>query len=94
VVVVVGDVVADPAATGVTAPIPLSILKEVAFVVVQESVELSPACIDDGFALSVQVGRGGVTVTVTFAVQCTVPPEPVAVSVYVVVTVGVTDTCP
>ena len=44
-----------------------------------------------GLAESVQVGAGGVSVTVTFTPQVTEPPGPVAVPVYVVVTSGVIE---
>jgi hypothetical protein len=53
-----------------------------AFVVVHESVEEFPFKIESGEARSVQVGAsGGGGETVTFAVQVTVPPSPVAVPV-------------
>ena len=65
----------------------------VAFVVVQVSVEDTPAAIDDGLALNVAVGAGTL-VTVTVACFVTVPPAPVAVSVYVVVAVGLTEILP
>ena len=54
---------------------------------------MPPAPTIDGVAESVQVGTGGgggVEVTPIVAVQCTVPPEPVAVPVYVVVAIGET----
>jgi hypothetical protein len=83
VLVAVSDgVLTEPEATGVTAPMLLSIVKEVACAVVHESVEVLPGLTLVGFAVSVQVGGGGgVLVIVTVAVQCTVPPAPVAVPV-------------
>ena len=71
----------EPPATGVTAPILLSIDAPVAFVVVQVSVEEPPFVTECGFAVSVQVGAGVVTVTVIVALQWTVPPLPIAVPV-------------
>jgi hypothetical protein len=55
--------------------------KVVAFVVSQERLVDSPRVIELWNAVSVQVGVGGVTVTVIVAVQWTVPPAPVAVAV-------------
>ena len=83
VVVTVGDVLVEPAETGVTSPMLLSMENEVAFVVVHESVEESPGTIESGSAESVQasVGGGGAELTVTVAVQVAVPPEPVTVAV-------------
>jgi len=81
VVVAAGETEREPALTGVTEPIAWSIVKDVAFEVVHESVEDAPGAIDVGFAVSVQVGAGVGVVTVTIAVQCTVPPAPVAVPV-------------
>jgi hypothetical protein len=81
-VVVEGVTDFEPAATGVTLPIAWSIVKEVACVVVHESVEECPVCMAVGLATSVQVGAGIIGgVTVTVAAQCTVPPVPVAVPV-------------
>ena len=79
----IGETEVEPAATGVTEPIPWSMETEVAFVVVQESVEEDPVWIAVGLATSVQVGEpgGGGGLTVIGAVQITVPPGPVAVSV-------------
>ena len=73
----------DPLATGLTAPIELSIENVVALVVVQVRVGAPPLTNVLGAATSVQVGApgGGVGVTVTGAVQWTVPPAPVAVRV-------------
>ncbi|KKW45342.1 MAG: hypothetical protein UY97_C0025G0006 [Parcubacteria group bacterium GW2011_GWB1_57_6] len=76
---------------------PLSILKAVAFSVVQVRVEEEPDVTEVGSAASVQASTGeggGVTVTVTLAAHCTEPPGPVAVPVYVVVTAGATDVEP
>src|SRR3989344_5846332 len=56
---VIAGVVVEPPATGVTEPIPWSIVKEVASVVVQVRVEESPDTIEAGEAVRVQVGRDG-----------------------------------
>ncbi len=84
---IAGDVVAPPG-TGVTAPMPLSIEKLVAFAVVHVRDEVWPAALSVvGLAVSVQVGAGGgggKTVTVTAAVHVLVPPGPVTVPVKVV----------
>ena len=66
-------------------PTPLSMLTDVAFVVVHVSVELSPMAIRAGAAENVIPGPL-LTVTVAWAVN--VPPGPVAVNVYVVVCAG------
>jgi hypothetical protein len=79
VVVVESETDFEPEAA--TLPTPLLIDTEVAFSVVQESVEESPAVIEVGEAVRVQVGAGGVGVTVIVAVQWTVPPAPTAVPV-------------
>ena len=96
-VVIVFEVV-DPTVAGVTVPMPWSIEKVLAFVVAHESVVCSPEETALGLAESVQVGAvgggGGVVVTVMVAEQCTVPPEPVAVPVYVVSEVGDTEANP
>ena len=69
-----------PPATGVTVPMPLSMLADVAFVVVHVSIAVWPAVMVAGDAVKVAVGGGGGwTVTVAFAVA--VPKGPVAVSV-------------
>jgi len=97
VVVAVGETEVEPLATGVTEPTPLSMEKEAAFEVVQESVAEPPFWMDGGLAESEHVGAagGGGVVTVTVVVQCTVlPSDPVAVPVYVVVTAGETVTEP
>jgi len=60
------------------APMPLSIVTDVAFVVVQVNVEDCPVVMEAGLAANVIAG-GSFTVTVTCFV--TVPPAPVAVSV-------------
>jgi len=79
---VVGETEREPALTGVTAPIFWSIENDVACEVVQDSVENPPLVIEFGFAESVQdTDGGGFTVTLTIAVQCTVPPAPTAVPV-------------
>ena len=85
---VVGDTECVPAATGVTEPMLWSIENEVELVVVHDSVEELPVCIEVGLAVKTQVGGGGVVVTVTVAVQVLVPPAPVAVPVKVVVVVS------
>jgi copper(I)-binding protein len=87
VVVCVGDTEREPFSA--TVPIPLSMLAEVAFVEVQERVEVTPEWMLVGFAERLTVGAGGVTVTV--AVSVAVPPGPVTVMVYVVVVSGVTE---
>ena len=59
--------------------------------------ECSPESSDAGSAVSVQTGAfvtGGVSVTVTVASQCAVPPLPVTVPVYFVVAVGDTEIAP
>ena len=56
VVVTVGVTLREPLATGMTAPIPWSIVNDVAFVVVHDSVELFPNGIDVGAADNVHVG--------------------------------------
>lgn len=64
----------------------LSMENDVAFAVVHESVDVPPWSTDEGDAESVQVGaEGGGGLTVMSVEQCTVPPAPVAVSVYVTV---------
>jgi hypothetical protein len=87
VVVCVGDTEREPFSA--TVPMPLSMLAEVAFVEVQERVEVTPEWMLVGFAERLTVGAGGVTVTV--AVSVAVPPGPVTVMVYVVVVSGVTE---
>jgi hypothetical protein len=98
VIVAEGLTVRDPAATGVTLPIPWLRVNEEAFAVVHESVEELPVWMALGDARSVQVGAaggggggGGVVVTVTVVVHVAVPPGPVAVPTYVVVFVGLTE---
>jgi hypothetical protein len=92
-VVSVGETEVEPAETGETLPTPLSIVALVAFVVVHESVEASPALIVFGFAVSVHVGaEGGEVVTVTVVSHVAVPPFPFTVSTYFVVAVGCTVT--
>ena len=80
-VVTLGETVVEPEAIGETTPMPLSIDADVASVVVQESVEEPPERIGVGEATSVQDGVFGFIVTVTVAVQVTVPPAPVAAMV-------------
>ena len=55
----------EPEATGVTAPMLLSISNVVAFVVVHESVEDEPVVTDAGVAVRTQVGAAGGYVQVT-----------------------------
>lgn len=68
-------------ATGVDAPMPLSILNEFAFVVVQVSNDEEPIFIVEGDAASVQAGAGGggVGVTVMVVAHVAEPPAPVTV---------------
>src|SRR3954452_10198972 len=73
------------------APMPLSIDTDVAFVVDHESVEDCPLVMEVGLAANM-IASGSFTVTVACFV--TVPPAPVAVSVYVVVAVGLTERLP
>mgnify|MGYP001574489808 FL=1 len=78
-------------ATGVTAPIPRSIEKEVALVVVHTSVEESPKMMLAGDAESVQVGAagdggGGATEIPASQVVCPPGPETVIVKFVVAVT--------
>lgn len=89
--VVVGATDVEPAATGVTAPILLSIVNEEAFVVFQVSVEEPPSknapmpdVSEVGLAVRMQVGAGagsGGALTVTIVEQVTEPPAPIAVPV-------------
>ena len=76
--------IAEPPATGVTVPTPLSMMRLVAFAVVQVRVGAPLVTNVFGVAVSVQVGAeggGGVVVTVIEVVQVTLPPAPVAVPV-------------
>jgi len=71
-----------PPATGVTTPTPLSMVVEVTFDVVQVRSTVEPRVTELAEAESVHTGAGvtgGVTVTV--ALQVTVPPGPTAVPV-------------
>jgi hypothetical protein len=63
----------------------------VAFVTGTVKVDEVPAMTTAGFAPMLTVGAG---YTVTVVLDETVPPNPVAVAVYVVVAVGVTDCAP
>ena len=74
-----GVTVIEPPDTGVTLPTPWSITNEFTLVVFQVRVVAPPELTLEGEAVSVQVGVG--CTTVTGAVQFTVPPAPVAVSV-------------
>ncbi len=87
VVVAVGVTDVDPLVASVPLHPPLAV-QAVAFLLDQLNVELVPSVILVGFAVSVTVGAG--TVTVTVADPCAEPPEPAHVSVYVVVAFGVT----
>ena len=59
------DTAVAPEITGVTAPTPWSIEAEIAFVVVHESADASPAFTDEGVAVKVHAGvAGGVTTIV------------------------------
>lgn len=67
-VVVAGIIVRDPAEE--TAPIPLSMVIDVALEIDQVKMEESPACTLDGLAVKLfmtgyEVGGGGLAVTVT-----------------------------
>lgn len=64
---------------GSTAPMPLSIVSEVALLVDQDSVELCPAVMLAGVAVNWMVG--GTWTTVNVALALAVPPAPVAVMV-------------
>jgi hypothetical protein len=85
VVVTDGLTEVSPPAVGVTMPTPLSIENFEPFVVVHESLEVSPVVMDVGDAERVQLGLievGGGLVTVTLAVHgALVPPMPVAMPV-------------
>jgi len=90
---IMSGVMAEPAATGVTLPMRLSIEKAVELAVVHERMDEPPAITEIGLAESVQVGAeggggGGGGVTVTVAEQYATPPEPIAVPVYVMVAAG------
>jgi hypothetical protein len=65
----------------------------VAFVAVTVKMDESPDVIDVGLAEMLTVGAAGTTVTVAALVEV-FPPVPVAVAVYVVVAVGLTDIVP
>ena len=84
-----GETLIDPFTP--TFPMPL-IVAEVAFCDVHVSVEVPPAVIVEGLALKVgQEGApGGVDCTTTVVTHVALPPGPVTVSVYVVVTFGET----
>jgi hypothetical protein len=70
-----------PDATGVTAPTPLLILTDVAFVVVHDKVADEPLVMLVGLTERVTVGVEDAAVTVTVAVAVAEPPLPVAVAV-------------
>jgi len=73
-----------------TEPIPWSMERTSALVMVHASMNDAPAEMVSGLAESVHEGAGG-WVTATVAKQCAVPPTPVAVPVYVTVAAGETD---
>lgn len=83
-----------PPEGGFTAPIPLSILAAVAFVVVHVSVAVCPDVMLVGEAVRVAVGGACPPITVTIACAVTVPPGPFTVRVYVVVVEGCTVMLP
>jgi hypothetical protein len=87
--VTVGVTVVEPLVG--CAPTPLSIDTDPAFEVDQVSVDTWPAPMNAGAALKVMLGP---LLTVTVAVLVNVPPGPTAVSVYVVVDVGLTEVDP
>jgi hypothetical protein len=62
--------------------------------VIQVNVENWPAEIVDGLAANEMIAGNVAVFTVITAVAVTVPPDPAAVSVYVVVAVGLTETDP
>ena len=77
--VVSAPVEVEPETVGVTAPMLLLILNEVALVVVHESVDEPPEVTEVGEAERVQVGFAGGGVTVTDVEQLACPPGPVTV---------------
>jgi len=79
VVVAAGVTAIDPLVG--MAPIPLSIVTDVALVVLQLRVAVCPAVIAVGFAVKLTVGSEVLLLTVTVAVAVFVPPAPVAVIV-------------
>jgi hypothetical protein len=89
VVVCDSDTLVEPLAA--CAPMPLSIETEVEFVTSHVSVDDEPLTIEAGVAVNVMLGR---LLTVTVAWLVSVPPGPFAVSVYVVVVIGLTVTEP
>ena len=71
------------------------IVTVVALVAITVKVEEPPDAMDVGLAVMLTVGAGGVAgVTVTVVLAEALPPAPVAVAVYVVVTVGLTGWVP
>ncbi len=96
-VVSVGETDFNPPPIGVTDPMPLSIVNVVACVVLQVSVEVFPFFISLGDAESVHVGFSGggggggkPHSTLMMILHVAVPPGPVTVALYVVVSVGET----
>ena len=96
VVVVVGDTVTLPDATLLCEPIPLLIDTVVALVVTHDNTALLPLVILLGVATKLDTTGSLVTGMFTVTVTCAVlvPPEFLAVIVYVVVVVGDTVTLP
>jgi len=88
VVVTTGFTVVLPISVGLTSPIPWSMLSPVAPVTSQDRVVDCPSLIDAGAAANPVTTGFVFTVTVTLAVF--VPAAFVAVTVYVVVTAGIT----
>lgn len=91
VVEVVGETLCEPDVA--TAPMPLSMEVEVAFVVDQFNAALSPKAIVLEETVN-ELITGGACVTVTVTVCVTVPPRPDTVSVYVLVVAGDTVNVP
>lgn len=84
----IAGVVVDPLGTGTMFPMPVSILKVVAFDVVQERTDEAPVATEVGAAVSAQTGAVGVGVDVDVEVGVDVG---VCVGVRIGVMVGVDD---
>ena len=91
-VVAVGLTTAEPVAP--TDPTPWSMVTVVALVVVQDKVAEPPRLTLAGAALNVAAGGGGGGLTVSVVVSAVEPLLFVAVTVYVVVVTGFTETDP
>jgi hypothetical protein len=91
VAVELGVTLTDPLAANVPTP---AMLTEVALLVVQFSTAEAPETMLLGCALKAIVGFCAEVTTLTTVEDSLLPPGPVAVAVYVVVTVGVTFTEP